>query len=254
MIARNNITAAEPASFSAQSMAAMLTRLFAGLSAEEMVAETLTGEMNGRVALVSSFGAESVALIHLVAKVEPATPVLFLDTGKLFRETLDYQADIARDLGLRDLRIIRPSEADLAARDPGGTLHQRDTQSCCDIRKTIPLQRALAPFEGWITGRKRYQNGQRAALPAVEADEAGRLKFNPLSGWSAGDVRAFMLRHSLPPHPLVAKGYPSIGCAPCTTPVKPGEDPRSGRWRGSDKSECGIHIVNGRIHRTQPAR
>ena len=137
----------------------------------------------------------------------------------------------------------------IAAQDPDGTLHQYDTDACCALRKTRPLQRALSGFDGWITGRKRYQSGARAALPKFETDAAGRLKLNPLADWGPEEIRAYVKAHDLPPHPLAAKGYPSIGCAPCTSPVKPGEDPRAGRWRDSNKTECGIHFVNGKAVR-----
>ncbi len=234
----------------AEARAGLLSRMFEGLGAEDMLREALFGPLRGRIALVSSFGAESVALIHLVAEVDRSTPVIFLDTEMLFPETLDYQAAIARDLGLTDLRIIRPDPADLLAADPAGNLHRSDVDGCCHIRKVVPLRRALREFDGWITGRKRYQGGARTALPRFETDEEGRLKLNPLADWDADTIRAYMARHDLPPHPLVARGYPSIGCSPCTTPVKPGEDPRAGRWRGSAKTECGIHFVDGKVVRT----
>lgn len=232
-----------------ESRAALLSRFYGGLSAEAMLRKALKEDLPGRIALVSSFGAESVSLIHLVAQIDPATPVLFVDTEMLFPETLDYQAQIARDLGLTDLRIIRPASADVATLDPDGALHKFDTDACCNFRKVVPLRKALAEFDGWITGRKRYQSGLRAALPRFETDEEGRLKLNPIADWDAETVRDYIAAHGLPPHPLIAKGYPSIGCAPCTSPVKPGEDPRAGRWRGSAKTECGIHFVDGKIMR-----
>lgn len=219
------------------------------LPAPERVRRALESGAPGRVTIVSSFGAESVTLLHLVAEIEPAAPVLFIDTEMLFAETLEYQADMARDLGLRDIRIIRPKARELMAFDRGGDLHVSNTHRCCHLRKVRPLRRALKAFDGWISGRKRHQNGVRAALPAVERDETGRLKFNPLSDWSAEDLRAHASRHGLPAHPLVAKGYPSIGCAPCTSPVAPGEDPRAGRWRGEAKTECGIHFSGGKMVR-----
>ena len=204
----------------------------------------------GRVALVSSFGAESVVLLHLVSVVAPQTPVLFIDTRLLFPETLAYQREIAERLDLRDIRVIRAGLTDLTAADPDGTLHQRNTDACCDLRKTLPLDRALAGFDAWITGRKRYQGTTRAALDFFEAEAGtGRIKVNPLAHWGKEDVADYMLNNRLPRHPLVAQGYPSIGCAPCTSKVKPGEDERAGRWRGSDKVECGIHFIDGRMVR-----
>ena len=203
----------------------------------------------GRIALVSSFGADSVVLLHMVAQIDPATPVLFLETGMLFPETLAYQRDVAAHLGLKDLRIVRPDDRDLKRADPDGTLHEADPDLCCDLRKTRPLDRALEPFDAWITGRKRFQSETRRQLAFAETDAEGRTKLNPLADWTAQDLAAHMVAHGLPGHPLVAQGYRSIGCAPCTSKVEAGEDPRAGRWRGHDKSECGIHFVNGRAVR-----
>ncbi|WP_322889355.1 MULTISPECIES: phosphoadenylyl-sulfate reductase [unclassified Yoonia] len=202
----------------------------------------------GPVALVSSFGAESVVLLHLAAQVNPAVPVIFLDTEMLFPESLAYQREVAEALGLRDVRVITPDRNAVLREDVDGLLHQADTDACCDLRKTRPLEQALQGFGGWITGRKQFQNGQRASLPLFEADGA-RIKINPLAQWSSDDLRGYMADHNLPRHPLVAQGYPSIGCMPCTTRVGAGEDPRAGRWRGSEKTECGIHFENGRMVR-----
>ncbi|WP_375260129.1 phosphoadenylyl-sulfate reductase [Citreimonas sp.] len=210
----------------------------------------LTERVAGDIAMVSSFGAESVALLHLVAMVDRATPVLFLDTAMLFPETLVYQQDVAEKLGLRDVRVLRADAAEIARQDPYGALHLRDPDACCALRKTVPLEDALAGFDGWITGRKRYQSQGRATLDFFEYEEAtGRIKVNPLVHWAPGDVRTYMDENRLPRHPLVAQGYPSIGCRPCTDKVADGEDPRAGRWRGQNKDECGIHFVNGRATR-----
>lgn len=201
-----------------------------------------------RLALVSSFGAESVVLLHLAAMVRRDVEVLFIDTEMLFPETLVYQQDIAERLRLKHMRIIRAD--DLSRADPGKTLHQRDKDACCALRKTRPLSIALAPYDGWITGRKRYQSGKRANLAFFELEsESRRIKVNPLARWRPEDVAEYMDENRLPRHPLVAKGYPSIGCAPCTSPVSAGEDPRAGRWRGEDKDECGIHFENGKLVR-----
>ena len=204
----------------------------------------------GEIAMVSSFGAESVALLHLVAMIDRKTPVLFIDTRLLFAETLAYQQDVAERLHLSDVRVIRTDEALLRDRDPNDDLRLASTDACCALRKTIPLERALAGFDGWITGRKRFQSSTRATLEFFELEEeTGRIKVNPLAHWAPEDVRAYMVENRLPKHPLVARGYPSIGCAPCTSPVAEGEDPRSGRWRGEEKIECGIHFANGRMVR-----
>jgi phosphoadenosine phosphosulfate reductase len=175
--------------------------------------------------------------------------VLFIDTQMLFAETLVYQQEVCERLGLRNLRIIRPEAIEAADKD--GTLHRSDPDACCTLRKTVPLQSALDGFDGWITGRKRFQSDARAGLDFFETEAAtGRMKVNPLAHLAAADVRAYMDENRLPRHPLVARGYPSIGCAPCTTPVTAGEDPRAGRWQGQAKDECGIHFVNGRMVRT----
>lgn len=200
------------------------------------------------LSLVTSFGAESVALLHLAAMVEPDIPVIFIDTEMLFTETLVYQQEVAERLGLRNLRILRAS--DLAQRDPDRRLHRRDPDACCTLRKTEPLQTALRGTNGWITGRKRYQSAERASVPLFEIEaETARIKVNPLAHWTPADVAEYIEENRLPRHPLVAKGYPSIGCAPCTTPVKPGETSRAGRWRDTQKDECGIHFADGKLVR-----
>jgi phosphoadenosine phosphosulfate reductase len=195
-----------------------------------------------KLALVSSFGAESAVLLDIVAQVNPAIPVLFLDTGMLFAQTLDYRKSLAARLGLKDVRDLRPLYNDLALADPEARLWQTDTDACCHVRKVLPLDRALKDFKAWITGRKRFHGGDRLALPVVEQTET-HVKFNPLANWTPADLDAYMVEHDLPPHPLVAQGFPSIGCWPCTQPVEEGEDVRAGRWRGSDKTECGIHLA-----------
>ncbi|MFZ1660353.1 MAG: phosphoadenylyl-sulfate reductase [Paracoccaceae bacterium] len=203
----------------------------------------------GNLALVSSFGAESVVLLHLVSVVAPGTPVLFVDTQMLFPETLDYQRELADKLNLTDIRLIRADRRDTNFEDPDGTLHQFNTDSCCNLRKVVPLERALRGFDGWVTGRKRFQASTRSALQFFENEDGKRIKVNPLAHWGREDLEDYMVNNRLPRHPLVAKGYPSIGCAPCTSPVAEGEDPRSGRWRGQAKVECGIHFINGRAVR-----
>ncbi len=194
------------------------------------------------LALVSSFGAESAVLLHMVAQLKPDTPVLFLDTGMLFGQTLDYRQQLAQRLGLTAVRDLRPRFEDLAVGDPNADLWKTDTDACCHIRKVIPLDAALEGFGAWITGRKRFHGGDRLRLPVVEAAD-GKLKFNPLANWSKADLDAYAADHDLPEHPLVAFGYPSIGCWPCTSPVEEGGDIRDGRWAGSQKTECGIHTA-----------
>jgi phosphoadenosine phosphosulfate reductase len=229
--------------------AARLNERYRHHSATAVLERALHDADVGKLALVSSFGAESVVLLHLVSVLAPATPVLFIDTMVLFPETLTYQQELAERLPLTDIRTIRADAGAIWRDDPDGTLHQFSTDACCDLRKTLPLERALQGFGGWITGRKRFQAGSRAALEFFEVEGDKRLKVNPLAHWGRDDLEEYMVNNRLPRHPLVTKGYPSIGCAPCTSPVKPGEDPRAGRWRGSAKEECGIHFINGRVAR-----
>ena len=181
--------------------------------------------------------------------IDRTTPVLFIDTEMLFAETLDYQHELTERLHLKNVKVIRASDEMKKLHDPDGTLHQYNTDACCDLRKTIPLQNALNDYDAWITGRKRYQSSTRAALDFFENEDDTRIKINPLCHWDMSDLQDYMTENRLPRHPLVAKGYPSIGCAPCTSPVKEGEDPRAGRWRNSNKEECGIHFVNGKVVR-----
>ncbi len=177
-----------------------------------------------------------------MADVDPAIPVIFLDTGWLFEETLAYRDTLIATLGLRDVRSIKPLEATLSREDPDRELWFSDPDACCRIRKVEPLARALAPFDAWINGRKRFQGGARAAIPVVE-DDGARLKFNPFANVSREEIAAIYTLANLPPHPLVATGYLSVGCMPCTSRTSPDEDARAGRWRGGPKTECGIHTV-----------
>ena len=217
---------------------ARLTAKYAGVSTAAMLADLLAGELKGRVAAVSSFGAESAVLLDLVASVDTGIPVIFVNTQKIFGETLAYRDELAERLGFTDLRVYRPDPYLLAQQDRTSLRWSYDPDGCCDLRKVEPLRRALAPFDAWLSGRKGW--GARAGLPRFEIDE-GRLKINALADWSKADLDAHFTARDLPRHPLEAQGYPSVGCVPCTSQVQPGEDPRAGRWRGWDKTECGIH-------------
>jgi phosphoadenosine phosphosulfate reductase len=224
----------------AQADADRLNARFDGVGTAEMLRELLTTELKGRLAIVSSFGTESAVLLHLVASIDKDVPLIFVNTQKMFGETLAYRDALSEQLGYTDLRVFRPDPSDLAARDKTGLRWSYDPDGCCEIRKVAPLRRALQPFDAWISGRKGFQAKSRAALPRFEIDE-GRLKLNPLADWSKAKLDAYFEEHRLPRHPLEAEGYLSIGCSPCTSKVQPGEDPRAGRWRGWDKTECGIH-------------
>jgi phosphoadenosine phosphosulfate reductase len=195
-----------------------------------------------QLALVSSFGTESAALLKVMADVDPAIPVIFLDTGWLFEETLAYRDTLIAALGLRDVRSIKPLDEALSRQDPDRELWFSDPDACCRIRKVEPLARALKPFSAWINGRKRFQGGARAEIPVVE-DDGAKLKFNPFANASREEIEAIYKLAKLPPHPLVASGYLSVGCMPCSSRTAPDEDARSGRWRGRPKTECGIHTT-----------
>ncbi len=212
-----------------------------GLSATDLVSISVESLFPGRIALVSSFGSESAVLLHILSEIDPEVPVLFIDTGRLFNETLEYRDTLVERLRLRDVRSIKPAEERVAALDPVKALWMTNPNLCCRIRKVEPLARAIVGFDAWFTGRKRFQTSARSALSVFEA-EGERIKVNPLADWTADQLLQYAAEHDLPPHPLVAQGYPSIGCVPCTDRVLPGEDQRSGRWRGTDKDECGIHF------------
>ncbi len=217
--------------------------------ATSVLERALTDSQIGRVALVSGFGAESVVLLHMVSVMDRTTPVIFLDTHLLFRETLDYQIGLSERLGLTDVRRITPSPRQIASGDPCGALRFSDRGACCHLRKTVPLQYALHGFDAWITGRKRYQSDTRARLEFFEPEGDERIKINPLAHWTPENLLEYIEENRLPRHPLVARGYPSIGCRPCTSKVARGEDPRAGRWRGEDRTECGIHFTGGKAVR-----
>jgi phosphoadenosine phosphosulfate reductase len=219
-----------------------LDRALRDATPAEIIAAALRTVGRDQLALVSSFGTESAALLKVMVDVDPSIPVIFLDTGWLFEETLAYRDTLIATLGLRDVRSIKPLEETLSREDPDSDLWFSDPDACCRIRKVEPLARALKPFAGWINGRKRFQGALRAAIPVVEAD-GDRLKFNPFATVSRQDIAAIYASANLPPHPLAASGFLSVGCMPCTSRTTEGEDARAGRWRGRPKSECGIHTV-----------
>ncbi|HVV39863.1 MAG TPA: phosphoadenylyl-sulfate reductase [Nitrobacter sp.] len=222
--------------------ASALSDALHGAAPAAIIAAALREVGRERLALVSSFGTESAALLKVMADVDPAIPVIFLDTGWLFGETLAYRDTLIAQLGLKDVRSIQPAEDVLKREDPDRELWFSDPDACCRIRKVEPLARALKPFDAWINGRKRFQGGLRAEIPIVESDGA-RLKFNPLANATPQEIAAIYATAKLPPHPLVASGFRSVGCMPCTSRAKSNEDARAGRWRGKAKTECGIHTM-----------
>ncbi len=223
-----------------------LIHRFGHLDGQALLEAMVGSVFPGRLAVVSSFGAESAVLLHMVAGIDRHVPVIFLETGKLFAETLAYRDRLVSQLGLKDVRSVRPDSEALSRHDPDGDLHRLDPDGCCRVRKVEPLEGALAGLQAWVTGRKRFQGGERVALPTLEP--AGwRLKINPLATWSRDDIVAYLDRQGLPRHPLEGQGFASIGCVPCTAPSGPGGGLRDGRWAGTAKTECGIHwTVNGR--------
>ncbi|HLJ64395.1 MAG TPA: phosphoadenylyl-sulfate reductase [Stellaceae bacterium] len=221
-------------------LAARLSEAYGGRDGEALLRPLIQREFPGRIALVSSFGAESALLLDMVARIEPAVPVIFLNSGKLFGETLRYRERLTERLGLRDVREVLPDPEEVTRLDRDGMLFRRNPDACCALRKVEPLRRALSGFTAWISGRKRYQGGERAALPLIEAAD-GFLRINPLASWSRARIEQEFAARALPPHPLEAEGFASIGCMPCTDRVAMGEDQRAGRWRGLEKTECGIH-------------
>lgn len=224
------------------SQAAALDSALRDASPAKVIEAALATVGREQLALVSSFGTESAALLKVMADVDPSIPVVFLDTGWLFEETLAYRDTLIAALGLRDVRSIKPLDETLAAQDPDRELWFSDPDACCRIRKVEPLARALKPFAAWINGRKRFQGGARAEIPVVE-DDGAKLKFNPFANVSREEIEAIYKLANLPPHPLVASGYLSVGCMPCSSRTGLGEDARAGRWRGRAKTECGIHTT-----------
>ncbi len=220
--------------------AAELDDALSDAAPQEIIAAALDAVAPGRFAIVSSFGTESAVLLAMAAEVDRNIPILMIDTGYLFPETLAYRDRLQERLGLTDLRTLTPDQIGAGTEDPENDLFQRDPDACCALRKVRPLAEALGGFDGWANGRKRYQGGGRASIPVVEVDGA-RLKFNPLAALTRGDVVERFRALGLPPHPLEKIGFASIGCMPCTSRVAPGEAQRAGRWRGRGKAECGIH-------------
>ncbi len=225
-----------------------LSARYAGQSAQDVLRSVIRTDFSGRIGLVSSFGTEAAVMLHMVAQIDPYVPVIFLDTWKHFPETLAYRDTLVRKIGLCNIQTVMPHPDGVRADDPNDDLHARNPDLCCHVRKTLPMLAALRGLGAWITGRKRGQAATRTDMDLFEVQDRW-IKVNPLMDWSADDVADYYSAHDLPDHPLKAQGYLSVGCAPCTRAVKPGEDARAGRWADSDKTECGIHFENGKMVR-----
>lgn len=219
--------------------AALLQAAYGDLDGRDLLEVMAFTVFPGRLAVTSSFGAESAVLLDLVARVDPSLPVLFLDTGALFDETMAYRDTLQRRLGLRDVRVVRPEAAERAEAEE---LWHRDADRCCHLRKVRPLARAAAGFAALVDGRKRAHGFARVALAPVEAADTV-IKVSPLWSWSEARIEAAFAAHVLPRHPLAARGYRSVGCWPCTRATRPDEPARAGRWPGSAKTECGLHTT-----------
>jgi phosphoadenosine phosphosulfate reductase len=223
-----------------------LVQRYSGFDGIDLIEPLVKVHYPGRIALVSSFGSESAVLLHMISVIDRALPVVFIDTGKLFWETHAYRSMLVDRLGLTNIRTIAPDADDLRLHDPDGGLHARDADLCCHIRKVAPLAGALEGYQAWISGRKRFHGGVRKHIQTLEFLD-GRLKVEPLARFNASDIEAYMSHFDLPRHPLVAEGYRSIGCMPCTVKGGSADNPRAGRWMGQAKTECGIHwSANGR--------
>lgn len=226
-----------------KSIAERLGNAYDGLSAPEIVSEVLSGNSFVKnPVLVSSFGADSAVLLHMVSTVKPDAQVIFLDTGFHFPETLLFRSLLTKSLGLKGVRTASVDPIAEKRIDAKRRLHLVESDRCCDLRKVSVLDRHLRMNDAWISGQRRSQASTRSSVSLVEVDEArGKLKFNPLARWSDNAIAAYKAKHKLLEHPLVSQGYPSIGCGPCTSKVRTGEDLRAGRWRDQSKLECGLH-------------
>lgn len=210
-----------------------------GAGAEELLAWT-DRHFGGRYVVASNM--QDAALVHLAAATRPGVDVLFLDTGYHFAETIGTRDAVE---AVYDVHVVNVTpEHTVAEQDLklGKDLFSRDPGECCRLRKVVPLGRALKPYDAWVTGIRRVESPTRANAPLISFDEAfGLVKINPLAAWSDEDLQSYIESHGVLVNPLVDEGYPSIGCAPCTAKPAEGADPRSGRWQGLTKTECGLH-------------
>lgn len=234
------MTQTETAVETPEARVARLNKELKGASAQQIIAAAVR-EFGDGLAYVSSFGAESAAMLGLIAEVEKSLPVIFIDTGMHFQQTLQYRDDLQEQLGLTGVRTVHPVKEEVKKVDPKGVLNKTDADLCCEVRKVRPLGPALEGYVAWITGRKRFHGMGRANLPVFEFSE-GRFKVNPMANWTQEDVKAWFDASGIPRHPLVEDGYPSIGCWPCTVRPTDPNDVRSGRWAGQAKEECGLHM------------
>ena len=208
----------------------------------EAVLRWAVDEFGSDIALATGFGAEGCMLVAMLSKISRGTRIFYLDTNLLFPETYALRDQLETRYGVRFERRATQLSLDDQAVEYGDRLWERQPNLCCQLRKVEPLKEVLRGLRAWVTAIRRDQSSERAGIRVIERDEKyGLIKINPLAAWSAVDVWSYLVRHDVPYNPLHARGYPSIGCVPCTTPVQMGEAPRAGRWRGTGKTECGIH-------------
>ncbi len=216
------------------------TLSFGHLSSLDLLKTMIHKEFLGKIALVSSFGTEAAVLIHMISTIDKSLPIVFLDTGKLFDETIRYRDSLIQLFSLTNVESVKPEISKINAIDPDGILWKQDHDACCNLRKVEPLRNALLGFDAWITGRKRYQGSSRSVMPTIEI-QGGRIKINPLASWTRKMIEDYFIENDIPKHPLEDDGFQSVGCIPCTDRIRSGEGLRDGRWRDSEKTECGIH-------------
>ena len=228
------------AEFLAKTRVERLNTSFEGASAYFLLEHALTFEFPNNIALVSSFGTEAAILLHMVSRIKPETDVVFIDTLKLFTLTHKYRDHLIESFGLKNVKTFKPNPEQIRKHDPDGNLWESDTDKCCQIRKVETNEAALKPYESWITGRKRYHGGSRLHMKKFEWID-GVIKINPLANWKMRDIQHYFDANNIPRHPLYERGFLSVGCHHCSMPSTDPNDPRSGRWQGKDKTECGIH-------------
>jgi phosphoadenosine phosphosulfate reductase len=220
------------------------TNVSLGQGTPEQILRWAVEVFHPRLTMATAFGAEGCCLIHMLAEIQPTVRIFNLDTGYQFQETLDLRERIKERYGI-EVEMVRPelTVAEYEA-EHGGPLYRIRPDQCCHDRKVLPLRRAVAGYDAWISAIRRDQTSHRAAAGVVQWDAKFNLmKVNPLLNWTKKDIWAFIAKHDVPYNPLHDQGYPSIGCWPCTRAVAEGEDDRAGRWSGSLKKECGLHVI-----------
>ena len=218
-----------------------LNSLFEKKSSFSILLYSVQNLFSKKIAYVCSFGTESAVILHMISRMDKEFPIIFLNTQKLFKETIEYKDTIIKHLSLKNVKEVFPNPKDVEINDPKGFLWKKDPDLCCKLRKVEPLILNLKRYDAWISGRKSYQNNERATKSFVDVQE-GKVIISPLINWSQKKINEYFLANNLPRHPLMQEGYLSIGCQNCTVKTSNKSNTRSGRWSGTDKTECGIHF------------